>query len=165
MLALPAVCGESFVLDAHTLARGCAAAAMSMRQRIILPLHRQQTALVQRMLNFLQPETYIQPHLHPLESASETIQVLQGSIGFLIFDADGGVTQVIRLQAGALGLIDIEPNLWHGFVALELDTVILEIKRGPYDGQRDKVFAAWAPAEGEVGAAQQLQEWKRWFVG
>jgi cupin fold WbuC family metalloprotein len=159
MLALPPVTEAAFVLTAEILAQGCAAARASARQRIILPLHRTQAAPVQRMLNFLQPGTYIQPHLHPLQGASETIQVLQGRIGFLIFNEQGSVQQTALLQAGPLGMIDIEPNLWHGFVALEPDTVILEVKRGPYDGAGDKVFAPWAPreADAECGAAEK--EW------
>lgn len=163
MLALPHVSGAAFVLDAETLRRGCEAAAASSRRRIILPLHRSQDALVQRMLNFLQPETYIAPHLHPLPSASETIQVLQGAIGFMLFNATGEVLQTWRLEAGLLGLIDIEPDVWHGFVALEPDTVVLEIKRGPYSGAEDKVFAPWAPAEGAVGTLDAMAGWRALF--
>jgi cupin fold WbuC family metalloprotein len=147
MLALPNVAGPCFTLDEATLQAGFKASASSPRLRIIMPIHRQQAALVQRMLNFMQPGSYVQPHLHPLESASETIQVLRGSIGFCVFDAQGLVTATYRLGADGLGLIDIEPNVWHGFVILEPNTVILEIKRGPYDGAGDKIFASWAPDE------------------
>jgi dTDP-4-dehydrorhamnose 3,5-epimerase-like enzyme len=56
-------------------------------------------------------------------------------------------------------MIDIEPNLWHGFVALEPDTVILEVKRGPYDGAGDKVFAPWAPGETDAAGATALAQW------
>jgi len=105
---------------------------------MLLPLHRSQEAIVQRMLNFFQPGTYIQPHLHPLPHATETIQVLRGGLGFLIFDDEGRVKSQHVLRAGGLGLIGIEARVWHGFVTLEPDTVILEIKRGPYDQQHDR---------------------------
>lgn len=158
-LALPNITGPVFTISAEILRDGCAAAAASPRRRMILPLHRQQEALVQRMLNFLQPDTYIQPHLHPLPGASETIHVIQGSMVFLIFEEDGTVRSRHLLQAGPLGFIDIEPNVWHGFVTLEPDTVIIEIKRGPYDGANDKVFATWAPKEGEPGTTAALNAW------
>jgi cupin fold WbuC family metalloprotein len=163
MLALPNATGPAFTLSAADLALGCAAAAASPRQRIILPIHRSQDALVQRMLNFLQPTTYIAPHLHPLPFASETIHVVQGSIGFLLFSADGQILEQHLLTAGPTGLIDIEPNVWHGFVALEPNTVILEVKRGPYAGAEDKVFAPWAPTEDSANAATQLVKWKAHF--
>jgi cupin fold WbuC family metalloprotein len=161
MLALPNATGPQFTLTAELLAQGHAAAAASPRQRIILPLHRAQEAAVQRMINFLQPGTFVAPHLHPLPEASETIQVLSGCLGFLIFDEAGAVVSTYRLEAGPLGLIDIEPNVWHGFVVLAPDTAILEIKRGPYDGARDKILAPWAPMEGNAACAPLIEHWRQ----
>ena len=162
-LALSNVTGPVFTLDEATLTTGCAEAASSPRLRIILPLHRTQDALVQRMLNFLQPGSYIQPHLHPLPFASETIHVLRGALGFIIFNADGTVQSLHELHGDGLGFIDIEPNVWHGFVVLAPDTIIIEIKRGPYDPAHDKVFAPWAPKEGEPGTAEALATWQQCF--
>lgn len=161
--AFPNVSGDVFTLDDTTLHTGCAEAAASPRLRIILPLHRTQDALVQRMINFLQPGTYIQPHLHPLPCASETIHVLRGALGFVIFHADGSIKSVHHLCADGLGFIDIEPNVWHGFVVLQPDTVIIEIKCGPYDPAHDKVFAPWAPAEGTPGTDEALARWAAHF--
>lgn len=163
MLAFPNTTGPLFTLTEELLHQGFSASAASPRKRIILPLHRSQEALVHRMLNFMQPGTYIQPHLHPLPFASETIQVLRGAIGFFLFDDNGKVTSQHRLGADGLGLIDIEPNVWHGFVTLEADTVVLEIKRGPYDPEHDKVFAPWAPKEGDEGTAGALSQWEQLF--
>lgn len=156
-LALPNITGDVFALTEEILAQGCREARESPRRRMLLPLHRSQEAVVQRMLNFFQPGTYIQPHLHPLPHATETIQVLRGSLGFLIFDDEGNVTSKHLLHANGLGLIDIEACVWHGFVTLEPDTVILEIKRGPYDQQHDKRFAPWAPKENEPGTDEYLR--------
>jgi len=150
--ALPPVTGDVFHLSEGLLAQGIAAAHNSPRRRIILPIHRDQNALVQRMFNFMLPGTYVQPHLHPREGAIETMMVLRGALGFVLFDDRGNVVKHWRLTAGTpTALLDIEPNLWHGMVILEPDTVILEIKRGPYDAERDKIFADWAPAEGANG--------------
>jgi cupin fold WbuC family metalloprotein len=152
MLALPNVSGDCFTLTPELLAQGCVAAASSKRLRIILPLHRSQEALVQRMLNFLQPGTYIRPHMHPLPAASETIQVLQGAIRFCLYSESGDLLQQMDLEAGPLGLVDIEPGVWHAFDALLPDTVVLEVKRGPYDGAHDKVFAPWSLDENDAAA-------------
>jgi cupin fold WbuC family metalloprotein len=155
-LALPHATGETWTLTPVIIRQGFDAAAASPRRRIILPLHRSPEAIVQRMLNFLLPGTYIRPHLHPLPFATETIQVLRGELIFYLFNDQGQITQRHHLRAEEGGLIDIEPNLWHGFIVPTGETLILEIKRGPYDGQRDKVFAPWAPEEGSAAVTAYL---------
>ena len=154
--ALPSPTGPIFELDDKLMAQGIEESRQSPRGRIILPIHRQQEALVQRMLNFLQSGTYVQPHWHPRSFASETIFVMQGRIGFAVYDDGGNLLSTHDLKAGAL--IDIEPNIQHGLVCLESDTVILEIKRGPFDTEEDKVFASWAPSEDDGVAAAQFRE-------
>lgn len=162
--ALPEVTGDVFSLDRALLAEGLAAARQSPRRRIIQPLHRSSDAWVQRMLNFMLPGTYLRPHLHPRDHATETIQVLQGALGFILFDEDGNVLETCRLSTEpGRGLIDIEARVWHGMVVLEPDTVILEVKRGPYDPERDKVFAEWAPAEGEPECDAFRERWEALF--
>ncbi len=116
------------------------------------------------MLNFMQPDTYVAPHRHPLDHAIETVQVLRGELGFLLFDESGTVVSSHRLSVkDSVALLDIEPNLWHGMVILAPDTVVLEIKRGPYDASTDKEFAPWAPGEGDPGAAAAAAGWRAVF--
>jgi dTDP-4-dehydrorhamnose 3,5-epimerase-like enzyme len=55
-------------------------------------------------------------------------------------------------------MVDIEQGVWHTFVALAADTVVLEIKRGPYNASTDKKFAPWAPVEGNQDASGWLAE-------
>ncbi len=162
-MAFPHVTGDAFRLTPEILAQGIAAAAASPRQRIILPLHRTQAASVGRMLNFFQPGTFVRPHLHPVDYATETILVIRGSLGVLLFDASGSITERHLLRADGLGLIDIEARVWHGMTVLEADTVVLEIKRGPYDVKSDKVFAPWAPVEGSEDAVAYERELRREF--
>lgn len=156
MNALPNATGEHFALTEAILRAGYRESAASPRRRIILPIHRTQDACVQRMLNFFQPGTYVRPHQHPEPGAIETINVLSGELGFLLFDGAGAVRSTHRLPAGGTGLIDIEPGVWHGMVALAPDTAVLEIKRGPYDAGTDKLFASWAPPENDAAAASFL---------
>lgn len=155
-LALPHITAPVFALTPELLKQGFGEARASARRRIILPVHRSPESTVQRMLNFMLPGTYIRPHLHPLPHATETIQVLRGGLVFFIFDDDGNITQRYPLQAGETGLIDIEPRLWHGFAVTGPETVVLEIKRGPYDQKHDKVFPAWAPEENAPEAPAYL---------
>jgi len=119
------------------------AARESPRRRMIQPVQRAETAPVQRLLNALQPGTYIRPHRHPLPGASETIVLLRGRLAVRIYTADGTLLSQHRLGPG--DLIDIEPGVWHGMVCLAPDTVIAEFKNGPYNPEQDKEFAPWAP--------------------
>jgi cupin fold WbuC family metalloprotein len=137
-----------FTLDINIIKKGIEASRKSERKRIILPIHRQQDARVQRMLNFLQPGTYIRPHKHPLKDASESIIVLQGALRFFIFDNNGKVNNDYYVTTALTeSVLDIEPGVWHSFVVLEKDTVIFESKKGPYNALEDKQFARWSPEE------------------
>lgn len=144
--------GDCFRLTDEDLRVGIEASRTRARKRMIFPLHRTQDAPVQRMLNFLQPGTYIRPHRHSTEGAIETLSLLRGCLGFVVLDDTGAITASHRLEADGLGVVDIEPGIWHGMVALEPDSVMLEIKRGPYSAMLDKDFAPWAPEEGAAGA-------------
>lgn len=157
MNALSNVSGDHFELTDAVIQTGFKESAASPRRRIILPLHRTQDASVQRMLNFFQPGTYVCPHQHPEAGAIETICVLRGVLGFLLFEPDGTVRSTHRLEAGGNGLVDIEPGVWHGMVALAANTAILEIKQGPYDANADKCFASWAPPEGDPAVSDYLE--------
>ena len=162
-MAFPHVAGDAFRLTPEVLAQGMAASAASPRKRIILPLHRTQQASVGRMLNFFQPGTFVRPHLHPVDFATETILVIRGALGVVIFDEAGRVKERHLLRADGLGLIDIEARVWHGMTVLEADTVVLEIKRGPYDVRTDKVFAPWAAEEGSEEAVRFDQQLRGGF--
>ena len=84
---------------------------------------------------------------------------MKGAAGFLTFDDRGEVKSAHKLVAGnpAGCLIDIEQGLWHTLVPLADDTVVLEIKRGPYCAATDKQFAPWAPEENAPTAADYLR--------
>lgn len=166
VLALPGPVGDVVTLDEALLRRGTEAARQSPRRRMMVPLQRRAEG-VQRMLNFLQPGTYIRPHRHPLPGHVECVAVVQGVVGVLEFSPEGGVRGHWRLEAGrpTACLVDIDAGVWHGMVALAEDTVILEIKCGPYDPRRDKEFPAWAPEEGTAEASQALAAWERVIEG
>jgi cupin fold WbuC family metalloprotein len=153
-LALPNPVGPVFALSPAQLEEGLRESRTSPRRRMILPIHRGPGDLVQRMLNFLQPGTYVRAHQHPRDSASETLFVISGELGFVTFDADGSPKDAHRLGPG--GLLDIEARVWHSVLALAEDTVILEIKRGPYNDE-DKVFADWSPEEFSPEAPAHLE--------
>lgn len=159
--ALPNASGDLFVLDEATILEGIEKSRLSSRKRIIFPIHRNQDDLVQRMVNFVQPGTYIAPHIHPRDHASESVFINRGAIGFILFDELGNVQSTTKLEQG--GFLDIVPGVWHTMLALEPDTIMFEFKRGPYDDS-DKHFASWAPQEGEPGTEELLAKYLTYFA-
>lgn len=147
-LAFENVTGPLFELSDSWIQDGIVGSRQSSRKRIILPIHRKQDAQVQRMINFMQPGTYIRPHKHPLPHATESLVLLKGSIRYYTFDDDGNIKTDHIVSAEPLpGVLDMEPDTWHSFIVLEPDTILFECKKGPYDADTDKIFASWSPPE------------------
>ena len=158
-LALPRVEGATFALDEAMLHRALEASRHSTRRRIMLPVNRTEAEGVQRMVNFIQRDSFLRVHRHPMPECVECLAVLQGAMGFLTFDDAGNILISHRLVAGdaASCMVDIEQGVWHTLVPLTDDIVLLEIKRGPYDAKTDKQFAEWCPHEGTPEAAAWLR--------
>ena len=136
------------------------------RRREILVLHDGGGDPLQRMLNAIEPGSYIRPHRHLEPPKAEGLVLLRGSLGFVPFDATGrpdedGFVHLSR-EAGVLG-VDYRAGLWHTFFALETGTVLYEVKPGPYEAASDKEFAPWAPEEGTPAGAAYLAGLERLF--
>jgi len=122
---------------------------------------------VQRLLNILQPGTYVRPHRHlrpPGKNGFEFFLVLQGTLGILLLDEQGQVYHREHLHAqGPVRGLELAAGIYHTLVALAADTVILELKEGPYDPRTDKEFLPLFPKEGTPAALAQVAEWERCF--
>ena len=124
-------------------------AKVSPRRRMNHNFHPQLDDPLQRMLNCLEPDTYIQPHKHENPDKVEAFILLKGKVLVVEFDADGTVASYALLEAGtgAYGA-EIASCVYHCIIALEPESVVYEVKNGPYSPLDDKNFAAWAPKEG-----------------
>jgi cupin fold WbuC family metalloprotein len=122
---------------------------------------------VQRFINALQPGTYVRPHRHlgaPEVNGFEFFLVLQGSLGMLILDEQGQVIHTERIEAhGPTHGVELAEGNFHTLVALEPNTVILELKEGPYAPMNDKEFMQSFPEEGTPEAQQWVSTWERYF--
>jgi cupin fold WbuC family metalloprotein len=124
---------------------------------MIQPIHRHLSDPLQRMLNAIQPQSYVRPHRHQEPPKAEAWIVLQGKLLFVSFLEDGTVDTSIVLSAGGENFgVDLVPGRFHTIVALEPDTVIYEVKSGAYSRTTDKEFAPWAPDEGSPEAQAYL---------
>ncbi|HMA36504.1 MAG TPA: WbuC family cupin fold metalloprotein [Chloroflexia bacterium] len=108
---------------------------------------------VQRMLNALEPGSYVRPHAHLTPPKVEVFLALRGRGLVVRFDPRGAILETAVLTpAGPQHGVEIPPGAWHTALALEPGTVFYEIKEGPYDPATDKTLAPWAPDEAD-GAA------------
>lgn len=147
------------ILDQLMLDRLAEEARQSPRRRMHLNLHASYDEPCQRLLNAVEPDSYIRPHRHRTPLKPETFLALRGRFAAAIFDADGEIEQAVLLDAvaGPWG-VDIAPGTWHVILALEPGSVFFEAKPGPYEPLSDKDWAPWAPAEGSPQAGEYMRE-------
>ncbi|MBM3115452.1 WbuC family cupin fold metalloprotein [Jeongeupia naejangsanensis] len=139
-------------IDRNLLNELSAEAAQSPRLRKNRNFHTGNDDACHRLLNALEPGTYIQPHCHLAADKEETLIVLYGRIGVLLFDETGAVTATRELVAGGETVgVNVAPGVFHSLVALEAGSVFFESKAGPYAALGAAEKPVWAPSEGEPG--------------
>jgi len=153
--------GSATPIDRSLIERGIRAAAASPRGRMIVPLHKTHADTLHRMLNVVQPGSYIRPHRHVDPPKAESLVVLAGAAVYVVFAEDGGLLDVRPLSPEGIVGMDLEPGVIHSFYATEPDTVVFEAKPGPYTADGDKSFMEWAPAEDDDASAAYLAELTR----
>jgi cupin fold WbuC family metalloprotein len=158
-LALDHPEGDLVVLTQTALERAIAESRFAPRKRIIQPFHRTLDDALHRMFNAIQPGSYARPHRHLEPPKAEAWIVLRGRLLFVSFLDDGAIDQAMVLGAGSEQFgVDLVAGRYHTIAALERDTVIYEVKSGPYTRATDKEFAPWAPAEESPEAGAYLRK-------
>jgi cupin fold WbuC family metalloprotein len=145
------------LIDTALLDQVCREAAASPRRRKNRNFHPSDDYPAHRLLNAIEPGSYIRPHRHLDPNKDETMVVLRGRLGVALFDDAGLIARAAVLGAGADAVgIDIAHGTWHTVFALEPGTVFLEAKAGPYRPLGADEAASWAPEEGAPDAAAYL---------
>lgn len=146
------------------LAGVSAEASASPRRRKNRNFHASDDAPAHRLLNALEPDSYVRPHRHLDPSKDETIIAVRGRFGVIEFEDDGRVraASVIAPEGEAIG-IDIVHGSFHSVLALESGSVFFEAKAGPYVPIAEPEKAPWAPAEGDPGAPDYMARLRALF--
>jgi len=152
------------IIDTDMLDSLSLSAAASARRRKNLNFHAGEFAPCNRLLNAIEPDSYVQPHCHLDPSKDETMILLRGTMGVLYFSESGEILMkaVLDSARGAYG-IDIPHGTMHAVVALQSGTVFFEAKAGPYVPVADAERAPWAPREGAPDAFAYLESLKQAF--
>jgi len=144
-------------VDARLLDTVVEAARKSARLRMNHNLHVMEDA-IHRLLNAMEPGSYVQPHRHWSAPRTETLACVRGRGAVLVFDDGGAVTsRFVLAPAGPDFVCELPPGTWHSLLALETGTVFFEVKAGPYVAPVAADVASWAPAPNDARAAGYLE--------
>lgn len=119
------------IIDKKLLDDISSKAQTNERLRMNYNLHDSLDSKVQRLLNALEPGSVIPIHRHT--QTDETYIVIRGQIEVVIYDDDCNEIDRIILnhKEGKYGF-HITKNQWHSVNVLAKNTVIFEVKEGPY---------------------------------
>jgi cupin fold WbuC family metalloprotein len=128
--------------------------------------HENNEAQAHRLLNAIEPNSYVMPHRHNDPNKGEAIICLSGKLGLIVFDPTGKVEQKLTLEAGSETVgVDIPYGVFHTVIALESGTVFFEAKAGPFAPLKAEEQAPWAPGEGDALAGGYLATLYAMFNG
>jgi cupin fold WbuC family metalloprotein len=152
------------VIDTALLDSVSAQAAASPRRRRNHNFHSADTDPCHRLLNAIEPDSYVPPHRHAGTDQDETILAVRGRLGMVFFDGDGNVSGKALIEPGGDAVaVNIPHGVFHSVVALTGGSVFFEAKAGPYRPLTPEERAPWAPAEGAPEAAAYLEKLKALF--
>lgn len=153
------VCIDKALLDDVTRA-----AQESPRLRRNRNFHAAESAPCNRLLNAIEPNSYIRPHRHSHPDKDESILCVRGKLGALFFGENGTLTETVTLEAGGDTIgVDIPHGTFHSLVSLEPGTIFFEAKAGPYEPLAEDEVASWAPPEGGPEAAAYHEAMRQKF--
>lgn len=103
----------------------------SPRLRMNYNLHESLDAKVQRLFNAMEPGTVIPIQRH--QNTAETIMLVRGKMKAVIYDNNKNVVEeaILSHETGNYG-VHIPAGTWHCVEIMEPNTVMFEVKEGPY---------------------------------
>lgn len=103
----------------------------SPRLRMNYNLHESLDAKVQRLFNAMEPGTVIPIQRH--QNTAETLIIVRGKMKVVLYDDNKNVIEeaILSHEAGNYG-VHIPIGVWHCVEILEPNTVMFEVKEGPY---------------------------------
>ncbi|MDR2041763.1 MAG: WbuC family cupin fold metalloprotein [Tannerella sp.] len=136
-----------------------ARAKRSPRLRMNYNFHEDLNDPLNRLLNAMEPGTYLRPHRHCRPDRHELFLVLRGRIALFLFDSEGTVTDTLVLdpQCGSYGG-EIPPGVWHGLLVLQTGTVLYEVKQGPFAPLTPDNLAPWSPPAEDAAAVHRYMD-------
>lgn len=119
------------LINKYLLDKVSSEAKRSQRLRMNFNFHDSLESPSQRLLNALEPGTKIPIHRH--KTTSETYIILRGKMRLSFYDNDGKIIESVILCSDTENIgYNIPKGQWHTLEVLVSNTVIFEVKDGPY---------------------------------
>ena len=153
------------VVTRELLARITAEALLSPRLRQNYNIHISDGSRCHRLLNAIEPASYIRPHRHLDPEKDEAFILMSGRLGVITFDDNGTVTETVLLSQATGNLAaDVPHGVYHTAVSLETGTLFYEAKSGPYLPLAEDEKALWSPEDNDPSAKTYLEQLRGLFV-
>jgi cupin fold WbuC family metalloprotein len=152
------------IVDRQLLQQISEQARISPRLRNNHNFHPSDDSRSHRLLNAIEPNSYIRPHRHLDQEKDEAFILLSGKLGIVTFDETGKVseTALLSVETGNRAA-DIPHGVFHTALALTSGTVFYEAKAGPYRPLSEEEKACWAPEENSGESALYLIQLEQLF--
>jgi cupin fold WbuC family metalloprotein len=131
------------------------AASRSKRLRVHANVHDSYTDQCQKLFNAICVDSYIRPHRHSLDPKEECLIAVRGLFGLIEFSDHGGIESITLFgsekysqQLSIASGVELPGGVWHTVVSLVENSILFEVKSGPFDPALAKELAPWAPEEG-----------------
>lgn len=152
------------VVTCDLLGQITAEALQSPRLRKNHNMHPSDESRCHRLLNAIEPASYLRPHRHLDPEKDEAFILMSGRLGIITFTDDGTVTETVLLskENGNLA-VDIPHGVYHTAISLETGTLFYEAKAGPYLPLAEDEKASWSPGDNAPAAQKYLEQLRRLF--
>lgn len=106
-------------------------------------LHTGPESVFHQMIIMEHQGNYYRPHKHL--SKSEAFHMIDGMMGVFLFDDNGEVSDVVRLDPAGNFMFRAGVGIYHAVMPLTPYVIYHECKPGPFIGAQDSIWAPWAP--------------------
>lgn len=152
------------IITRQLVAQVSAAARQSPRLRTNYNFHPSDESRCHRLLNAIEPGSYIRPHRHLDPEKDEAFILMSGRLGIVTFTDDGTVVETVMLShAGGALAAEIPHGVYHTALALESGTLFYETKAGPYRQLSKDEMVTWAPEESDPQVQDYLLQLRSMF--
>ena len=139
------------LIDKKLLDETTERAKQSPRLRMNYNFHELLDDPINRLINAMEPDTYLRPHRHMNPDKNEVFLMLRGKAALFLFDNNGNITEQVILDpnAGVYGG-EIPCDVWHTLIILESGSVVYEVKQGPFAPLSPENMATWSPVAEDI---------------
>ena len=143
-------------------------ASQSHRLRAHANVHDSYADQCQKLFNAIQVDSYIRPHRHSMDPKDECLVAIKGLFGLIMFAEQGSIDSVVLFgsekyseQLSIPSGLELTSGVWHTVVSLADNSILFEVKKGPFEPTLAKEFAPWAPKEGDKDANSYFKQLKK----